>query len=172
MECRDRIAFVDLQGFSVNKQFVLKEISFSISSSHTNHTPSEYHYIYKPPFAWKFVSDACKRGIIWLTVFHHGFYWNDGVIPYTLIDKTIEPLRNPNLTIYVKGAQKVEWLKAILNANHIHFHNIEDIGCDIRLSSNQSCRVRCGEHKHKAKHCALQSVRLLESWYCTFVRDG
>lgn len=165
-----RTAFVDLQGFTVNKQFVLKELCFYIaptSSPQSEITP-KYHYIYKPPFSWKFVNDSCKRSIIWLIAFHHGLYWMDGNVSYGEIGKTIEPLRSPNLILYVKGAQKVSWLKNILNDNQIDCRNIEDIGCNLQLNESASCRLNCGQHKHKAKSCALQSVKLLESWYFTF----
>lgn len=171
MDGGKHIAFADLQGFIVNKQFVPKEICFSITSSPpslADETP-KYHYIYEPPISWEFVNDLDKRGIIWLTIFQHGFYWNDGSTPYNQINQTIEPLRSSNLIIYVKGAQKAIWLKSILNDNHIECRNIEDIGCNFRLSDCASCRLNCGQHKHKAKNCALQSVRLLETWYHNFL---
>lgn len=167
-----RIAFADLQGFIVNKQFVLKELCFSFASSSFADEVPKYHYIYLPPFSWEFVNDACKRGIIWSTIFHHGFYWDDGCASYNQIDQSVEPLRESNLIIYVKGAQKVTWLKNILKDNRIECRNIEEIGCDFRLSDCASCRLNCGKHKHKAKNCALQSVGLLETWYHNFFEDG
>lgn len=170
MDSSKRIAFADIQGFIVNKQFVLKEISFSIaylSSSFASEFP-RYHYIFEPPFSWNFVGDTCKRGIIWSTIFQHGFYWNDGGVPYKQIDQSIEPLRQSNLIIYVMGAQKVSCMKNILNDANVDCRNIEEIGCNFRLSDCDSCRLNCGQHKHKSKLCALKSVGLLETWYYNF----
>lgn len=169
MDSQNHIAFADLQGFIVNKQFVLKELCFSLTSSTPSSFTGEfpvYHFVFKEPFAYKFVSDACKRGIIWSTIFQHGFYWTDGNVEYKQIDHSVEPLRSPNLTIYVKGTQKVAWLRNILNSDHIDCRNIEDIGCNFRLSDQHgSCRMNCGQHKQKVKICALRNVRLLEEWY-------
>lgn len=81
------------------------------------------------------------------------------------MDRDIESLRSSDLIIYVKGTQKVEWLKSLLNVNHADCRNIEEIGCNFRLSDCASCRLSCGHHKHKVRNCALQSVGLLETWY-------
>lgn len=161
MDDRKRIVFADLQGFIVNKQFVLKELCFSCASEEL----PKYHFVYEPPFEWKFVSDTCKRRIIWATIFHHGFYWNAGSVPYAQIERTIEALRAPSLIIYVKGSQKVAWLRNLIKDPRIDCRNIEEIGCNFRLSDCASCRLMCGQHKHNAKSCALQTVGLLETWY-------
>lgn len=154
------IAFVDLQGFIVNQQFVLKELCFLSSLSNTTLN----HYIYKPPFSWEFVNDRSKKNIIWLTIFHHGLYWIDGNIPYYKIDETFEQLCSPNLIIYVKGAQKVTWLKNLCK-NYIDCRNIEEIGCNFRLADCAQPHLSCSQHKHKTNNCALQSVKLISNWY-------
>lgn len=177
MDCASNIAFVDLQGFTVNKQFVLKEISFSIapfSVRSTTTRTTKFHYIYKPPFDWKFIGESCKRSIIWITVFFLGLYWNTGCVPYSKIDETIDLLRSPNLVIYVKGTQKKQWLEGLLKKEKLVCHNIEDIGFDSRLcySSASFERFNCAQHKHKLRNCALYNVSLLESWYIHNIKHG
>lgn len=161
-----RIAFVDLQGFVMNNVFVLKEIAFSIESIGTDVcgiSTQKYHYIYRPPFDWKFVSNRNKKQILWLTLFHHGFYWNDGFVPYSKMAQTVEPLQSSDLIVYVKGEEKISWLKNILNRD-IDCRNIENIGCNLRLSNLPSVQ-QCSNHKHMATKCALRQVIFLEHWF-------
>lgn len=167
MVCQKRIAFVDLQGFVVNKHFVLKELCISITPPRTDDLRGapKHHYIFGPPFPYKFVNSACKRGIIWLTTFKHGFYWNDGVMPYNRIDRAIDPLRSSDLIIYVKGVEKLVWLKEICAEENIDCRNIEEIGCNFRLIDRASKNLNCGHHRHMNKNCALQSVTLIENWF-------
>jgi hypothetical protein len=120
----ERIAFVDLQGFVVNNQFVLKEICFSVKSNrHDDNIPS-FHYIFCEPFAWKYLSDMCRKKAMWLSTFHHGFYWKQGELSYEKINTCIAPLAEKNLIIYVKGQQKVNWLKQLCENIEIDCRNI------------------------------------------------
>lgn len=168
MDPSERIAFVDLQGFIVNKQFVLKELCFSISSSpysHNTNSRSEFHFIYGPPFSWKYVNKADKIGIIWLTTYQHGLYWTDGCVPYKKVHNTIAQLCLSNSIIYVKGSQKIIWLKSLCNNENLDCRNIEDIGCNFRLADCAYTHLNCGSHKQNTKNCALRNVKLLRNWF-------
>lgn len=189
MEQSARIVFADLQGFLVNGQFVLKEFCFSSAATTTTTSlivptqPFSYpdankrhHYIFAPPFPWKFTSAADRRRALWLTSFHHGFYWNDGYTSYACVEQILEPLRQPNQIIYVKGDQKVKWLEELCagaatgEGAQIDCRNIETIGCP-RLSGDdddagtERAFCGCNRHRRKTAHCALRNVSLIENWF-------
>jgi hypothetical protein len=166
-----RIAFVDLQGFVVNNNnFVLKELSFSFKSAQQRYIDDNYpryHYIFSAPFAWKYVDDISRKRSIWLTAFHHGFYWTQGDLSYEKIRACIAPLMEKDLVIYVKGSQKVDWLKQLCKHYEIDCRNIEDFGCALHLSDgarNEHFKEHCNKHR-KADQCALRNIIQIESWY-------
>jgi hypothetical protein len=166
----DRVTFVDLQGFVINNHFVLKELCFSIRRNQEkcvdNDIPS-HHFVFREPFSWKFVSDMCKKRAIWLTAFHHGFYWKQGDTSYEKISTCIAPLMEKDLIIYVKGQQKIDWLKQLCGNREIDCRNIEDYGCKIHLSDgarNEHFQTHCNKHR-KSNQCALRNVKQIEDWY-------
>lgn len=170
MSKSERIAFVDLQGFVVNKEFVLKELCFSIKNvqqKNIDYNNPCYHYIFREPFSWKYVSDMCKKRAVWLSAFHHGFYWKQGDLPYEQIRTCIAPLMEKGLIIYTKGEQKVEWLKQLCVDCEVDCRNIEENGCTLQLSDgarNEHFQTHCNKHR-KLNQCALRNVKQIEQWY-------
>lgn len=154
-------AVVDLQGFQINKnEFVLKELCFSFPNINKIH-----HYIFAPPCNWTDISDSDKKGALFLKTFHHGFFWKHGSIPYHEIYQYIKPLLNPNLVIYVKGHQKIQWLHDICKDSTIDVRNIEEL-CSINLVQEAyelSNEYHCGFHR-VVKHCAKQNVKIIANW--------
>lgn len=174
MEHSDSIAVVDLQGFtSNNNEFILKEIYFSIFNYNSEGEDigiiediTNRHYIFKPPFDWNELDRGSRANAFWLAKFHHGIYWNDGYENYNEIFNCAKPLLRDNLVVFVKGIQKVLWLKDLCKAHDLDVRNIEDLGCAIRLSE-ESYKLRNSYHccKHnKVKHCARQNVKILKNW--------
>lgn len=172
MDCCTSIAFVDLQGFVVNKQFVPKEICYSIIPSCRNNIGNvpRFHYLYESPFSWTFLSDEAKIKSIWRSVFRHGIYWNDGCVPSSRVDGTVDLLRSSNLIIYVKGEKKARFLAELLKTNRLNIRNIEDFGANFSLEDFTPDHKSCGAHKHNTRLCAVQSVHLIENWYLQNVR--
>lgn len=169
-----RIAFVDLQGFLVNRnQFVLKELGFLIidapnGSNLVVDTIPCYHYIFCPPFDWKYLSGSSKKHAIWLSAFHHGFYWTQGEVPYDDVQKCLAPLMEKDLIVYVKGEQKIGWLKELSGNCDIDCRNIEDDGCIINLNdyAHSDEMKHCGKHR-KHCQCSLRNADIIEKWFCT-----
>lgn len=166
-----RIAFVDLQGFVVNNCFVLKELSFSIIQDNGYQSIDDspnYHYIFAAPFSWKYLSDICKKRTSWLTAFHHGLYWTQEGTAYEEIANCIEPLLEKDLIIYVKGEQKIGWLKELCYNPFLDCRNIEKLGLNIRLADIchrlHSSPFHCKKH-NQSYQCALQNVKAIEKWY-------
>lgn len=104
---------------------------------------------------------------IWRTVFQHGLYWNDGHIPYCIIDETLEPLRSSNISIiHVKSEQSCKILRELLlNEPHLDIRNIENFGGDFSAEDFSANHKSCGKHKHNTRLCALQNVDLIENLY-------
>lgn len=172
----DRIAFVDLQGFLVNKkQFVLKEIGFFIDFApgpegdyNVVDTVPRYHYIFRPPFHWKYLSDSTKKNAIWLSAFHHGFYWTkEGGTPYEDVQECLAPLMEKGLIVYVKGEQKIKWLRELIGDCSIDCRNIEDDGCIINFNdyAHSDAMQHCGKHR-KYCQCALRNADIIQKWFC------
>lgn len=177
MSVADNIAFADLQGFIGNdKRFILKEFCFSISSISNNnkniYTPSiSHHYIFAAPFPLRQLSENCQKSVIWLTRNHHGLQWSQGQTPYNKINECIQPLLEEHLVIYVKGDQKVNWLKELCTNISIDCRNIEEIGCCSRLLPPQDYGhifYNCNQHNKRSTtnhRCALQNTKIIEHWY-------
>lgn len=101
-------AIVDLQGFKDNSNnFVLKE--FSILTKNI-----KFSDIIKPTFAFSNLNESSRKAVCWLSNYYHGFDWNDGYIDFDELQKTIKPILQ-NKLIYVKGDDKICWLKKILD---------------------------------------------------------
>jgi len=161
--------FVDMQGFIVDKTFVVKE--FAVLRE--GHVLS--HYIFGHPYPWDLLSKSEKSCASWLTVNHHGFRWEDGIIPYYMAKKFITKAvigtkdndDDDNNLVYVKGYEKREWLRNLLlddAREDIYIENIEAHYEDIESLNKLDIThtLRCQNH---VSNCALQNVFKLFNWW-------
>lgn len=158
--------FVDLQGFLVEKRFVAKEVAVLRRGTVLS------HYIFESPLPWKCLTRSDRSCASWLIVYHHGLKWEDGAIPYSkakhLIATAVFGAARENEekdNVYVKGPEKREWLRALLDERERA--NIETLDADYEnvdsLSELDAAgTVRCGYHN---AHCALQNVFKLYNWW-------
>lgn len=159
------IYFADVQGFKTDNHpnsFVLKELCFVQANKGVN-SSSPNHYIFRAPFSYSKLTASAKKQSLYLTSFVHGFYWDTGFLDYSEILHTIQPLLLPNTIIYVKGNQKVAWLKQICNTSSLDCRNIEDLGCRAKLQFNHM-RPHCKFH-NRIGLCAYQNVFALTEWF-------
>jgi len=101
---------MDLQGFIVDKTFIVKE--FAVLKE--GHVFS--HYIFGYLYPWDLLSKSEKSCASWLTAKHHGLRWEDGMIPYYMarefITKAVIDTKDndndddDNNLIYVKRYEK------------------------------------------------------------------
>lgn len=165
--------FVDLQGFKINRKFVLKELSIV-----SEHEDKVHNFIFKPPFSWENLSQEDRSQSIWLRTFYHGFSWKSGVVPYDNIPEILNTLLSyEDAVVYVKGYEKIGWLNwvwlckggrsATLGRRTVHIENIEELGCPTftpeQFEDTDRYRV-CGKHR-SVKNCAHQKVLLMKDWY-------
>ncbi|KYN16533.1 hypothetical protein ALC57_11194 [Trachymyrmex cornetzi] len=66
--------FVNLQGFIIGKKFVMKEVAVLRRGAILP------HYIFKCPIPWSFLTKSEKYCVSWLSAYHHGLQWEDGMI--------------------------------------------------------------------------------------------
>lgn len=157
MEC----AFVDVQGFLYDKHtFCVKEICILTKNI-------RFHEFVKPPFAFSELSNHYKKQVEWLEENYHGLNWNVGYITLQELKNTIRPIVNGKI-LFLKGCEKVKWVKDILNDQNIICINMEDINCDLKLSKPPIQRISCSKHKHVLEqHCARSNAVMLKIWFYT-----
>lgn len=123
-------AIVDLEGFKncETNKFIVKELSFLTQNI-------KFSDIIKSEIDFDTWSDSSKRAAQWLTETYHGINWGEGYIGVEELKRTISPILM-NKIIYVKGEEKVNWLRNLLATTEkekqdLLIVNIELIGCDI-----------------------------------------
>lgn len=163
--------FIDFQGFTEIKNFILKELCILECSDLRSDTVNVcekkiHHYIFKPPFEWNQLSQNARTYALWLKCFHHGFSWKSGDTEYSEIETIFDQIlkKDANITaIYVKGAEKIEWFKMFTKGKFACF-DIDEMNCSVNLSDleHKKCITDKHCHRHDASlHCALQNVDVL-----------
>lgn len=161
--------FVDLQGFILNKRFIVKEAAILRRGYILS------HYFFESPVPWSLLLKSERRQASWLTHRHHGLQWEDGNVPYCMAQRLItaaiigvneQEEEEESSLVYVKGLDKREWLVDIMDDEGSGF-NIEtldavyeDVPSLNKLDPTYS--LRCVKH---TKNCALQNVFKLFNWW-------
>lgn len=161
--------FVDLQGFVVGGRFVVKEVA--VLKKGTVLT----HYIFANPMPWNLLTKSEKSCASWLIACHHGLQWQDGMIPHSMAKRLIttavfdtEENDDDEALIYIKGYEKREWLKNMLDdddkRNDAVIETLDADYEDVETLNNLDAvnTVRCGKH---VKHCAMQNVFKIFNWW-------
>lgn len=151
--------FVDLQGFTVDKRFIVKEVAVLRKGAVLT------HHIFKSPIPWNSLTKSDKSCASWLIAYHHGLRWDDGMIPYNMAKRliTMAVVDAEESIVYVKGLEKRQWLKDMLDNDAI----VETMDADYEdLESLNNLDVfntiRCAKH---VKNCAIQNVFKLYNYW-------
>lgn len=153
-------AFIDLQGFIYNYKnvFAVKEICILTKNI-------RFHEFVKPPIPFTELSDHFKKQAKWLEKYHHGLSWNMGYITFHELRETILPILDGKI-LFVKGANKVKWMKYILDNQQIICINVEDLSCDLQLNKQIiHDEFTCTKHKFVNSRCAKSNAALLKKWF-------
>lgn len=151
---------VDLQGFKTcGNNFIVKEIC-------VYHEDFIFHGNVKSPYKFNQLPSFYKRQASWLTAFYHGITFNSGSITLNeAIQQTIGYVRGKK--IFVKGAEKVEWLNGIYGKFcEIDCENLEDY-TSIQMNSMKMNEIypHCVYHTKLTTdadcHCAFINARNL-----------
>ncbi|KAL6263018.1 hypothetical protein P5V15_005813 [Pogonomyrmex californicus] len=68
--------FVDLQGFTVQEKFMVKEVAILKNGKELTHR------IFREAIPWNLLTKTEKSKACWITSNHHGLQWSDGDIAY------------------------------------------------------------------------------------------
>jgi len=157
--------FVDLQGFIVGKKFIVKEVAVLKQGNVLT------HYIFTNSVPWSALTKSERSCVSWLTAYHHGLRWEDGIVQYWkakhLITTAVYDENNDEAIVYVKGHEKREWLLNILDANARNNVIIETMDADYEdieslKNLDTTNTIKCGKH---VKNCAMQNVfKLYNCW--------
>lgn len=155
---------VDVQGFKDNaNRFILKEISVETKNI-------QFHDIIKSPaIIERNLDRKHRKGSNWLTKKYHGISWTDGYITLNELRQTLYPIfNNSNAQVYVKGGEKMKWVKEIFGNEELNCKNVEDEDFDVLPEERGKCWA-CYKHKHildgNKIHCALENVKVLKKWF-------
>lgn len=155
---------IDIQGFKENKNnFILKEICLETKNL-------QFHDIIKSPARLeKKLDKKHRRQVKWLTKHFHGISWSDGYITLNEMRRTLCSIfNNKNIHIYVKGEEKIDWLKQILQNDTLIYTNVENYEFEVLSEDREKCWP-CTKHKHIDEsdkiHCALENVKMLKKWF-------
>lgn len=142
---------VDLQGFWKPKNtFVLKEVAILHSGA-----TSPIVYQFAAPFPWRDLPLSYQRKIRWLERQYHGLRWTLGTLPYDTVKDVLTPLLRDVSRIYVKGHEKVAWLREHADVDENRVLDLEQWGCP-------SLPILRAEDQRRA--CAAENVKLLAKW--------
>ncbi|KYQ48812.1 hypothetical protein ALC60_12135 [Trachymyrmex zeteki] len=155
--------FVDLQGFIVNKKFIVKEVA--VLKQGTVLT----HYIFTNPVPCKFLTRSDRSFASWLIAYHHGLRWEDRMVPYSEAKRLITTaIFEDNAVVHVKGREKRTWLWNLLlddERERMYIETLDAVYEDMESLTNLDVTnniMRCGKH---AKNCALQNVLKVYNWW-------
>ncbi|KYN22599.1 hypothetical protein ALC57_05000 [Trachymyrmex cornetzi] len=154
--------FVDLQGFIVNKKFIVQEVA--VLKQGTILT----HYIFTNPVPWKFLTRSDWSCASWFSAYHHGLRWEDGMVPYSEAKSLITAaVFEDDTIVYVKGREKRTWLWNLLLDDErelMHIETLDAVYEDMEslTALDVANTMRCEQH---VKNCALQNVFKIYNWW-------
>lgn len=149
-------AIVDVQGFKTEgNEFIVKEIAILCNNK-------IQRLLIKPPFPFYKLTVKERKQVNWIQR-NRKIYWCEGVTPYLNYQNFIAD-NIKDKCIYVKGLEKVLWLKSILQNDNII--NLEDKGCPSLLNlynQYKDCKDLYSCINHDSV-CALKNVFCLNKW--------
>lgn len=161
-------AIIDVQGFKSNSdKFIVKEISCVTKNLTFNDIITE-------PYEFKNLNAASQEQAQWLTHNQHGIKWEEGNLTLEELHEEFLPIIRYK-TIYVKGAEKVEWVRDILNydpRNTLSIIDVESHGCKLELNGENRNSENCSCSKHsnmiRTYNCTLQNVLKIKKWFMEY----
>ena len=157
------ICILHIQGFTVNKEFIAKEVAV------VHGKEEKYaHYVFMPPK--NTYPDVNNR--LFLENCFHGLNWNCGYIPYTNLKRVLYEATHNFTEIYVKGHNKVMFVNKLLNKKVV---NLEAFGFpkltqlktsnEFNTYSLKNNNVKYFYHKCDSCTCALLNALMLTHWF-------
>lgn len=148
--------FKDNKGGHIPKEVALTAVGNEFSS----------HWIVSPPTrAIEKLSKNIKKQNEWLTQNHHGLDYFDGDVPIRVLTKSLRELCRSVRKIYVRGVEKVYFLKRITTREIINLeHNDECPPFENLPWADNYCFQHGAKPTHLRNFCALNNTIRLKLW--------
>lgn len=153
---------IDVQGFKIPfDQFVPKDFAV-ISLNPLIAQPTMFSFL--PPCSWMDLPEAYKKINLMMTRKVHALSWGYGYIPYGRVDVTIRDTLNNAAIVYVKGAEKKDWLSHILQESALVV-NLETLECPPLQNLRMMFYSEWGyDHDKLEWFSATENARMLRDW--------
>uniref|UniRef100_A0A1B0B254 Uncharacterized protein n=1 Tax=Glossina palpalis gambiensis TaxID=67801 RepID=A0A1B0B254_9MUSC len=123
--CQDKIIIINAHGFYSANKFILKEVCISDFDSQIK------NFIIQPPFKYSKLMTKDRITNNWLYKHFHGLQWDDGNSTLTDVKEYLKSSiekHTQNPTVYVKGLEKLKWVKTLIG-KEICILNLDDLNC-------------------------------------------
>lgn len=146
---------LDIQGFIVNNNdFEPKELASYDSEHHIS------HFIFQQSRSYSSLSAKNRNTANFLSNSHHCIEWYSGFTPLSQFDAIVTQLSRTAMVVYVKGFEKAEFLRRIINTPIVQ---LDDSDPSIKL---QLTKPMCPYHKRENAMCSLSNVNYLFPIVC------
>lgn len=115
-----------------------------------------YHYIFKPPFPFHWLSPALKSEAYWNMKYYHGIPWGEGTEPPQDLRGILRAATRNADVIYVKGERKAALLREYVEKPVVEFPDHPKL---------RGMFPECPYHKLAHRACALANVYTLYKFY-------
>uniref|UniRef100_A0A1B0C2J6 Uncharacterized protein n=1 Tax=Glossina palpalis gambiensis TaxID=67801 RepID=A0A1B0C2J6_9MUSC len=156
---QDKIIIIDVQGFYSANKFIPKEVCISSYDSQIK------NFIIQLPFKYLKLMAKNRTTNNWLYNHFHDLRWDDGDSTLNVKEYLKPSIKNTqNLTVYVKGLEKLKWVKTLIG-EEICIPNLDDFNCSnidtlYKTDTNTNlCNYHCCKYR-----CALKNVILLRNY--------
>ena len=144
---------IDIQAF-YTPEFTPKELSIMSNDGYI------HHYLLTSLKAWNKLPVKSKKQNFHLSHFHHGIRYDDGLMDFSELPRILQNLKADR--IYVKGHQKQEFLKTIIdNILIINLENFEN--CPTLVKTEDTCIYHLVNDVKKYV-CSFKNVQLLSNF--------
>lgn len=155
-----RIIICDIQGFSIDGEFCVKELSFVLGDKIS-------HFIMMPPKEFSSLSDKDKRTVKFLEKKLHGLRYTSGYIEYGKLPEILKSILQSGDIIYVNGHQKHDFFKNIMIGREVQVLNVEEHGWTPPKFEKKP--PKCMSHILDQCMCTLSNCDDLYRWVCMFL---
>lgn len=167
---------IDLQGFQYKKsEFFCKELTilFVNSDSGNSNKGKIKHFLFNYNLDYCDLPKEFQKQVNFLKQNIHGHDWisnSECVLPYNLVTQILESeiVKNKITRIYIKGKQKISWIKKhIPDKCNVQFTDLDDFNCPSlgNLLVNNVNINHCKQHAINDLTCSRQNAVLLYNWF-------
>lgn len=156
----DKPCVIEFQAFRGNKdEYVVKELVILDLLTYV-----VYHFMFKPPHAFKKLKSKAKVTNKWLTRNFHHITWDEGFIDYCNVDDVMYHFCSTFNLVYTKGSEKRNWIQKYATTN------VFDVTKDDRFIASytninyDNICLASKSKNHREGQCALKNVYSLASF--------